>query len=308
MVSIGSGTTRRSSNERRDAAREKARILREQQQRRHRRNRVLLQGGIAVVVLAIVAVVSLVIINAVRPPGAGPRNMASDGITITRGNKAVPSGSIAAGADPAAAPTPSTGKIVIRAYEDFGCPSCGRFEQINASYIDGLLKTGNATFTVHPVSILDGRFRGTKYSTRAANAAAAVANYSPDRFSAFHKLLYANQPAEGTPGLSDDQLIAYAKRAEVANLSQISDAIRDHRFFGWVGDATDRFLDGGLASSDVRAVDDTPVILVNGKKYSGSLTDPSAFSSFVLQTAAAYTSTPAPSASGSPSASSAKTP
>jgi protein-disulfide isomerase len=295
MTSV-TNAPRPSKNERRDAAREKARVLREQQQRRQRRNRALLQSGIVLVVLAIVAVVALVIVNAVRPPGPGPRNMASDGITITQGNKAVPSGATASGGDPAAAPRPSTGKIVIRAYEDFGCPFCAQFEQTNTAYIESLLQNGSATLTIYPVSILDRNFQGTKYSTRAANAAAAVADLSPNQFFAFHKLLYANQPAEGSTGLSDDRLIAYAKQAKVTNLSQITDAIHDHRFYSWVGDATDRFLKGNLSGSDVKQVTGTPVVIVNGKQYTGSLTDQATFSSFVLQTAAAYTSAPTPSA------------
>ena len=141
-------TVRQSKNDRRDAAREKARLLREQQQRRQRRNRVLLQGGIAVVVLAVVAVVSLIIINAVRPPGPGPKNMAADGITITQADRAVRTPATPAGAKPAAPPTPSSGRIVIRTYEDFGCPFCGQFEQTNGAYIASLLKAGTASLKV----------------------------------------------------------------------------------------------------------------------------------------------------------------
>jgi protein-disulfide isomerase len=301
-------SVRPSKNDRRDAAREKARLLREQEQRRQRRNRVLLQGGIAVAVLAIVAVVSLVIINAVRPPGPGPRNMASDGITITQADQAVRTAGTAAGGKPAPAPTPSGSKIVIRTYEDFGCPFCGQFEQTNGAYIASLLKAGTATLTVYPVSILDRSFQGTKFSTRSANAAAAVANFSPDQFYAFHKLLFAHQPAEGSEGLSDDKLIAYAKQAKVSDLAQITAAIHDHRYFNWVADATKRFLDGKLPSSDVTSVQGTPVVIVNGKQYAGSPTDASAFSTFVLQTAGTYKATPTPSPSPSAKSSSSPTP
>jgi protein-disulfide isomerase len=311
MTSV-TGAQRPSKNDRRDAAREKARLLREQQQRRQRRNRVFLQGGIAVVVLAIVAVVSLVIINAVRPPGPGPRNLASDGITITQSDKAVRTAAVAAGGDPAAPPAPSTGKIAIRTYEDFGCPFCAQFEQADGAYIASLLKAGTATLTIYPVSILDRNFAGSKYSTRSANAAAAVGNYSPDQFYAFHKLLYANQPAEGSEGLTDDKLIAYAKQAKVTRLTEITAAIRSHRFFNWVGSATDRFLAGKLPGSDVKSVTGTPVVLVNGKQYTGAPADPAAFKTFVLQTAGTYKSTPtpspSPSASASPSATPKKTP
>lgn len=292
------GTQWQSKNERRDAAREKARVLLKQQQRRSRRNRVLLQGGITVVVLAIVAVVALVILNAARPPGPGPRNMADDGIVITTGLKAQRTGALAAGADPAQR-DPQSSKVAIRVYEDFGCPVCGTFEKANASYIASLVDSGRATLQIYPVSVLDRNFNGTKYSTRSANAAAAVANYSPDAFFEFHRLLYANQPAEGTDGLTEDQLIGYAKQAKVDRLGDITDAIRNRSFSTWVGDATDRFLTADYPKTDVNGPSDlaklsnnqmtgpsAPTVFIDGKLYTGSVADADAFKSAVTSSSA----------------------
>jgi protein-disulfide isomerase len=307
------GGPRLSKNERRDAAREKAREQRERQQRRERRNRLVLQAGIGVVVLAIVAIVAIVLVNSIRPPGPGPRNMADDGIVISNGLKAEPTGALAAGAKPSQR-SPQAGKVAIRAYEDFGCPICGSFEKANASYIKTLVQSGKATLQIYPVSILDREFQGTQYSTRAANAAAAVANYSPNQFYAFHSLLYGNQPAEGSTGLSDDQLIAYAKQAKVTNLPAISDAIHGHKFFTWVDASTNRFLKANFAGTNVKSEADiqkllgnpntgigTPMIFVNGKYFTGDVSSASAFSQFVLSAGAAFTPTPSPSASSSSS-------
>jgi protein-disulfide isomerase len=295
MSNVMSGS-RPSKNERRDAAREKAREQRAAQQRREKRNRMLLQTGIGVVVLAIIAVVSIVLVNAIRPPGPGPRNMASGGISIQAGGKAVPTGALAAGANPPAPPAAPSGLVTIRAYEDFGCPYCKQFEDANSAQIAKLVQQGKAVLQIFPVSILDNSFLGTKYSTRSANAAAAVADRSPNQFLAYHKLLYANQPKEGTSGLSDEKLIAFAKQAKVTDLAAITKAIRDHTYFPWVADSTKRFLDGNLKGTNVKTVTGTPVIVVNGKQYTGSITDPNAFTQAILQTDT-YTPTPTPSPS-----------
>jgi protein-disulfide isomerase len=303
---------RPSKNERRDVAREKAREARLKQQRRERRNRLFLQGGIGLVVLAIVAIVAIVLVNSVRPAGPGPKNMADDGIRITTGLTAERTGALPAGATPhqrAAA----AGKVAIRVYEDFGCPYCEQFETTDGAYVKSLVTSGKATLQIYPVAILDNNFAGTQYSTRAANAAAAVANSSPDRFYAFHGLLYANQPKEGGPGLSDDQLIGYAKQAGVQNLAAITKAIKDHTYFSWVQSATDRFLKAGFPGTNIHSEADiqkalgstqagigTPMVFVDGKYFTGSLTDANAFRTAVLKTDAytpSATPTPTPTAS-----------
>jgi protein-disulfide isomerase len=319
LVSTAGGP-RPSKNERRDAAREKAREQRLRQQRRERRNRIALQAGIGVVVLAIVAIVAVVLVNSIRPPGPGPKNMADDGIVITKGLTAERTGALAAGAKPTQRPAPS-GKVAIRTYEDFGCPICGQFEQTNASYIKGLIQGGQATLQIYPVSILDREFSGTQYSTRSANAAAAVANYSPDRFYAFHTLLYAHQPAEGSSGLTDDQLIGYARQAKVTNLGAITDAIRNHQYFSWVDNATQQFLKASFAGTDVHSEGDirtllndpnagigTPMVFVNGKYYTGSVANAAQFKSFVLSAGAAFTPTPSPTTTPSTGATPSSTP
>ncbi len=312
-MSTVKGAPRPSKNDRRDAAREKAREQRLRQQRRERRNRIVLQAGIGVVVLAIVAIVAVVLVNSIRPPGPGPLNMADDGIVITQGLKAERTPALPANGKPVQR-APQPGKIAIRTYEDFGCPICGQFEKSNASYIKSLLQNGSATLQIYPVSILDRNFQGTEYSTRAANAAAAVANYSPDQFYAFHSLLYAHQPAEGSTGLTDDQLVSYAKQAKVTNLSAITTAIRNKTFSSWVKDATDRFLTADFPLTNVKSEADinkllnnpnagvgTPMVFVDGKYYTGSVADSAAFKSFVLSAGAAFKATPTPTPSATPS-------
>ncbi|MCU1571782.1 MAG: hypothetical protein JWR33_2523 [Naasia sp.] len=287
-------SSRPSKNERREAARDKARQLREQQKRRERRNRLFLFSGIAIVSLAIIAVVAVIIVNSIRPPGPGPANMASDGIKIGADLAAVQTPALAADEDPIPSEANPANVVDIRVYIDYLCPFCAQFEATNAEQIQAWVTQGSATVEIHPISILNASSQGTRYSTRAANAAACVANYSPDTFFAYSAALFANQPAENTSGLPNSQLIDLAKTAGVTSPAKIESCINDGTFNGWVTDATNRALTGPLPDSDVENVKGTPTVIVNGTAYTGSLTDPDEFAAFVLQQSATPSATPTP--------------
>ncbi len=302
MSNTNSGAARPTKNERRDAAREKSRTLREEQRKKERRNRWIIQGSVIGATLAIVAVIALVITNSVQPPAPGPRNMASDGILIGEGFEAVPTEAIQPGALPVANVRDETSEVIsIQMFVDYLCPICGVFEDTNGEQIATWVETGAATVEIFPYAILDRVSQGTKYSTRAANAAACVANYSPNQFFAFNALLFANQPEENTAGLSDEELIALTVEAEVEKAPSIGQCVRDQKFKTWVAEARDRHGAGPVPNSNVASVTGTPTIIVNGVQYTGSLNDPAAFSSFVLQAAnasfndkASSTATPTP--------------
>ena len=271
MTYDGSSDSGLSKNERREAAREKSRALREQQKRKDRRGRVILQGSLAVLVVAIVAVIGLVIVNSVRPPSPGPANMLSDGIKIGEGFKAVPTGALQPDDTPIPSKTNATNVIDLRIYIDYQCTLCGSFEETNAAQIKKWVSIGAATVEIHPVAILDQASLGKKYSTRAANAAACVANYSPDQFFDFSALLFTNQPKENTEGLSDDKIISLAKQAKVRRGDSISNCITDQEFKSWTNAATDRATTNPLAGTDVKKLASTPTVIINGKKYSGAI-------------------------------------
>jgi protein-disulfide isomerase len=308
---------RSSKNERRDAAREKAREQRLRQQRREKRNRVVLQASIGVVIVAIVAVVAVIIVNSVRPPGPGPKNMANGGISL-EGAKltAVSTGAPAADSTPSPEPTRSDGKVLIQAYEDFGCPICQQFEQTYGAQIKQLVTSGAAVIQYHPVAILDHSFTDQDYSTRAANAAAAVANYSPDAFYKFHTILYQTdvQPKEGSAGLTDARLIALVKQSGATNLDKIDAAIKGQTFKNWVGQRTDEFTNDTGSLKDVdfskRVGTDgkatgpgTPELIVNGQYWDGK-TD---FGAFVTSVGGAIsTATPTATPTPTPSATASK--
>ena len=294
------GDGRLSKNEKREAAREKARLLREEQRKKDRRSRFILQGSIALALVAIVAVVAVLLMNLGGPSGPGPKNMASDGIQLTQGGIATETAALKSGQDPVAnTRDEASGTLDIQMYVDYLCPICGQFEATNGAYITSLLDNGKTTVEIHPIAILDRLSQGTKYSTRATNAAACVANYSPNQYYDVHNLLFANQPKENTVGLGDDELISLTTQAAVLNPDKISTCIKNQEFKKWVGDSTARALNGPIPNSNVDKVTGTPTIIVNGLKYTGSISDLASFQAFVIQAAGSTfneqsTSTPTP--------------
>ena len=275
---------RLTKNERREAARDKARVLREEQKKKDRRSKFILQGSIIVASLAIIAVIVLVIVNSVKPAGPGPANMASDGIQIGQNFVATETPALKPGDDPIANERES-GVLDIQMYVDYLCPFCGAFEITNGEYLASLLENGGATIEIHPIAILDRLSQGTKYSTRAVNAVACTANYSPDKAYAFHTALFTNQPAENTPGLSDDEMIALAEGAGVGSLDDVSSCIKNQSFKAWVSASSARALNGPIPGSDIEKVTGTPTVLVNGQKYPGAVDDLASFQAFVIQAA-----------------------
>jgi protein-disulfide isomerase len=280
--------------DRREAAREKARQDREVERKRVRRNKIFLQGGVGLAVIAIAAIVMLVIVNQPKPVAlssnaAGPLNMASDGILLS-------------GPDLAAVTTPATkaggtlvatkqdgSKLNIVIYIDYQCPYCNQFETTNAQQIKALVASGKATLEIHPIANLDNNSQGTRYSTRATNAVACVANYAPNTFFDVNAALFANQPAEGTSGLSDQKILSVLKSAG-ASSDAITTCVKSQEFATWVGAETARTRGVKIPNSNITTQANglgTPTVIVNGLQYQPNvntwLTDASLFASF-LQT------------------------
>lgn len=274
-----------SKKDRRNAARERARIQREKEQARRRRNKTLAISGIIVGSLAVIAVVVLVIANSIQPAGPGPKNMASDGILLKGVNgKIVAERTKAIPVDGKPTATKQDDSVAnITVYEDYMCPVCNAFETGNMDQIKEMVKSGGATLELHPFNLLDRSSLGSKYSTRSANAAACVANYQPDEFLDVNSAFYANQPSEGTKGLTNEQIIALVKKAGATN-ENIPDCINSGKFEGWVADETNRVLNEKIPNSDLEKVTGTPTVLVNGKQYTtNNWADASGFAAFVEQ-------------------------
>jgi protein-disulfide isomerase len=266
---------RQTKNQRREAAREAARIEREKQKRRDRMRRWLIPTLSTVGVLAIAAgIVWAFVSNAPAPQSTvGPRNMISDGILFTGENgelTPVETGAI----PPSGSPTPTEdsddGLAHIVEYLDFSCPACQSFEATYSTSIQSLVASGLATLEIHPIAILDRSYLGSRYSSRANNAGACVADLAPDSFLAVMDAMYANQPAEGTSGLTNKEIIDVVHGAGLDD-PDVDACIEDELFGPWVTAATERTT----ANPDLIAVGaqgfSTPTIVVNGEVWDRSV-------------------------------------
>ncbi len=100
----------------------------------------------------------------------------------------------------------ATAPVTVDLYEDYLCPACERFQNRWGGDLGTALNEGRVKVNYHALNILDARSSPPGYSTLAANAAlcAVPAGIWP----AFHDRLFAEQPAEGGPGLTAAQLSA----------------------------------------------------------------------------------------------------
>jgi protein-disulfide isomerase len=155
-----------------------------------------------------------------------------------------------------------TGSQTMDTYIDFMCPICNQFEQFYGSQIKSLVDDGTITLRVHPISILDRSSQGTQYSTRAASAAYCVAIAKPDAVLPFIKEMYAQQPAEGSTGLTDSQILDIAKSVGVTG---IDDCVNSGRYMNYVTAMTEKTpIQPGLSTIS------TPTIAINGTTIANS--------------------------------------
>lgn len=295
------GEVRPNKNQRREAAREKSKQIREEQRKRDRRNRFFLQGGIALALVAIATVITFALVSSLRPPGPGPANMASGGVFIGEGMTVATSPARAHDAAVIPNPQDTTGDVAnITVYSDYLCPFCGLFETTNAPQIEQWVTDGAATVEYRPIAILNNLSLGSKYSLRAATAAACVVDDAPDSFWEFNNSLFLNQPPENSSGFDNDELIALAKDAG-ASSSKVATCISEQTFQPFMQTQTESALAGPLpyiSADKLPKLTGTPTVLVNGSQYTGALDNPKEFAAFVLQatgqTFTESTSTPAP--------------
>jgi len=276
---------RLTKDQRRDYARELARLEREKRQKAEARNRILIRAGVTVAIVGVLGAIAGGIWLATRPEGPGPANMLSDGILLTGSDgavTAVETDGIPADGEPVPTDPADYSDIPLHiiTYIDFGCPYCNLFETTNSSQIEELVSSGAATLEVHPIEILDGNFQGSRYSSRAANAAACVAAFEPSSFLDVSDAFFANQPAEGTEGLTNGEIIDLVTGAGVDS-DKVTSCINDETYRGWVQLASDRATSNPDLANPSTGGFGTPTIFVNGERYGGALDDPSAFQQFL---------------------------
>ncbi|WP_327004374.1 DsbA family protein [Dactylosporangium sp. NBC_01737] len=217
------------------------------QKRTQTRHRYAAIGGGAIIVV-LLAAIAFVLVDAAR----GEQSAAP-----APSSTAVPAGTTAGGAI-----VVGSGPVTVTVYLDYLCPFCGRFERANSAELERLVADGTVRLELHPLAFLDDKSRGTRYSTRTANAVATVADQAPRVVLTFSDALFAQQPGEGGPGLTDEQIASIAAGAGVP--TDVAATFTARRFEHWVASSTD-------AAFQRDGVTGTPTVKVNGKLFDGDL-------------------------------------
>ncbi len=274
---------RLSKAERTAQAREQARRIREAHAKKEKRNGWLIRGGVLVAAIVVVVVVALLIIQGTKKPeaiadsGPVPANANIYGGVVQDKNGVVKNASpgdvnkatLPAAPSAAAANAPATdlasigiapsaeGKPVqIVAYIDFICPACNQFETKFGPLLKQWQESGKATVEYRAAGILD-QFSSTNYSSRSSAAAACVVEASPDKYSDFFTALFAQQPAENSAGLSNDQLKKIAKDVGAADIGSCVDN-KTYR----------PYIQYSTAAAHAHGINGTPTVFVDGQQYS----------------------------------------
>ena len=244
-------------SEQREAARAKAREIRDAHKKQEKVRKVGLISGVIASVLVFGGLIGWLVVANQPAPALTPVNaMFNDGIRVGTGIKTF-----------TPEVTPNTADVpVVKIYMDYQCPICQMFEVPNSALIRNKVNSGEWIVEYHPISFLDGRGSPNTYSSRAANAAMCVAEHSPNDFMTYTSLLYANQPAEQTPGPENDKLIAFANQVGVQNESKIADCVNNKSYGAWIQTATNKALSEKVPGTDL-SVQGTPFIVVGKQNY-----------------------------------------
>lgn len=227
-----------------------ARMRAEQHAAERRRRQLWISGGVAIALVVIVAA-SIGIYRSTSSVTAtashAPAHTTSD------------YGYVVEAASPEAADADADAEAPrVVAYEDFLCPYCAQFESESGAWLLKQAQAGAIVLEYRPIAFLDQNST-TDYSTRAADAAACVADDAgTDAFADMHQELFARQPAEGSAGLTDDQLAQLATSAG-ADEDSVSSCIDGATFEDWVAKATDQASDDGVSGTPTITVDGTQV-------------------------------------------------
>lgn len=212
-----------------------------EQRRKEGRQRVIVASAAAAVVLIAVGFIGIGVQSHRASTGSGtsaaPSYANNDGVLFGKANA----------------------KVTVDLYEDYICPICGEFEKNDGSTIAQLAKDGTANFRYHSLGFLDANSKPAGYSTRAASAAACMPDAAT--WKKFHDLLYKHQPAEGSAGLSNKQLISYGKQAGAKDPA-LTQCVNGSTYKPWVSKITDQASKNNVTG--------TPTVRIDGKDVQGS--------------------------------------
>ena len=149
------------------------------------------------------------------------------------------------------------GSVPVEVYLDFLCPHCRDFEASTSDTLNQLAAQNKIHLVWHTLGFLDSSSAPPGYSTRAANAAACASDGG--KLAPYGEALFASQPAQGSPGLTDDQLVDLGGPVGL-NAPSFAQCVRNGTYEPWVANVN--------AKAAERNVNSTPTVYVDGKLVS----------------------------------------
>jgi protein-disulfide isomerase len=184
---------------------------------KERKQQTLIGIIVVVVVVALVAVAGFAIWRATRPVSTADADKAYEAVQSveTKPSDANAKGGFLIsknGLNKKVADVPT-----VEEYMDFLCPGCGSFNRAVDSSLQKMVAAGQINLVVYPNAFLDS-LSSDEYSTRAASAAAYIAQNDPEHLLAFIADMFAEdfQPSESNyKAVSDEQIQQVAIKAGV---------------------------------------------------------------------------------------------
>jgi protein-disulfide isomerase len=225
------------------SARERMAVEREKQRAAEKRRRALIVGASVVCVLGLAAVVGVLAANS----GKDKKSGASGPVVSPSGATGKDSLAIPVGKDAA--------KSALTVWEDFRCPACQAFETVYRPTIHQLVDSGQLKVEYHLVTLIDGNMGGSG-SRDAANAAACAQDAG--KFTAYHDVLYENQPKEASDEFAGSaKLIELAGKVDGLDTPAFQKCVKDGTHNSWVVKSNQAFQNGHFGG--------TPTVLFGGK-------------------------------------------
>ncbi|MDN5917274.1 MAG: DsbA family protein [Pseudonocardia sp.] len=152
----------------------------------------------------------------------------------------------------------ATAPVTVDVYEDFLCPACQQFERIYGDEITTALNEGKIKVNYHVIAILNDSSNPAGYSTLAGNAGLCAADAGI--WPAFHAKLFTDQPAEGGPGKTAQELVTIGQ--QLGAQGDFANCVNGNGDAAAIGKATtDAAANEAVAPGGRLA---TPTILVDG--------------------------------------------
>ena len=147
------------------------------------------------------------------------------------------------------------GPVVVDAYIDFQCPFCRAFEMSSGDALRAMAAEGLITLVSHPMDFLD-QASTNHYSSRAASASGCASDAGG--FGEYAQALFANQPPEGGPGLTDAQLVELGASVGLTEPA-FAECVPQHPYVPWTDWVTQRALARGVSGTPTTLVQGVPV-------------------------------------------------